>query len=161
MCTSCYLRVVAVVGAAAILAGCQQMADTGSSTAALSLGASGAEADKAPEATMGVKELKSGDEFSQQVGSGMSPALVTFYDPASVSGKLVDPVLTRMDGMFGGKVKILKVNMKEQEGLMKEHNIGQSPTFVGFMSGKEAKRLEGPQPPAAIQSMIEGLLGQK
>ena len=117
--------------------------------------------DESKAAAGGPLELKSADDFNQQVASGLTPTLVTYYSPSSAASVMVNPVVDKMAAMFAGKVKIVKVNVDEQAGLAKGNNVAQSPTFAGYVGGKELKRLVGPQPPEAIKGLIESLLAKK
>ena len=74
---------------------------------------------------------------------------------------MMNPIVDKVASAFGGKVKVVKVNVDEQAGLAKDNNVSRSPTFAGYVGGKELKRLEGPQPPEAIKGLIESLLTKK
>ena len=103
-------------------------------------------------------ELTSADEFSQQLsGSMVMPSVAYFYKPGSPSAMAMDPIMNRMATMFGGKVEVLKVDADGQAEIAQTHNIDKTPAFVGYVGGKEMKRLVGIQPPAAIQGLMQSL----
>ena len=71
---------------------------------------------------------------------------------------MIDPVLEAMAKEHAGHLKVLKVNVDEQQELARRHGAMSIPLLVGFKDGEEVERVVGALPRAQLEQRLESLL---
>ena len=94
------------------------------------------------------------DNFQSQVLDSDVPVLVDFWAAWCGPCRMVAPVLDQLADELGGKVKIAKLNVDENQGLAMEHQVQSIPTFILFKQGQVADRTVGALPKAAFEKFI-------
>ena len=84
--------------------------------------------------------------FDPLVLQGEGPIAVEFMSYGCAHCRAIEPVLQRVAEMVKGKEKIFQVNVAVEQGLAESFEIQGTPTFVMFLNGQEAGRVEGPPP---------------
>ena len=95
-------------------------------------------------------------EFQNNVSAGI--VVVDFWAPWCGPCRMIGPVLDEVIGELGGKVKLLKVNVDENQKLAEKFGIASIPTILIFKDGKEIDKKVGGQSKMQLKTFIESAL---
>src|SRR5205809_1227055 len=93
--------------------------------------------------------------FDQEVLQSEKPVIVDFWAGWCGPCRAVAPVLDKIAAERDGEVKLVKVNIDEEQGLAQRYGIASIPTMVLFKDGEPAAAAIGAQP----KGMLERSLG--
>jgi thioredoxin 1 len=93
--------------------------------------------------------------FDEEVLQSETPVIVDFWAEWCGPCHAVAPVLDRIVEERAGEVKLVKVNIDEEQGLAQRYGIASIPTMVLFKDGEPAAAAIGAQP----KGMLERSLG--
>ena len=93
--------------------------------------------------------------FDQEVLQSEKPVIVDFWAEWCGPCHAVAPVLDKIVGERDGELKLVKVNIDEEQGLAQRYGIASIPTMVLFKDGEPAAAAIGAQP----KGMLERSLG--
>ncbi|HWE19108.1 MAG TPA: tetratricopeptide repeat protein, partial [Hyphomicrobiaceae bacterium] len=71
------------------------------------------------------------------------------------------PVLEKVVRSFGGKVRLVKVNIDQNQTLANQLRIQSIPTVYAFRDGRPLDGFQGAQPESAVRAFVERLLGEE
>jgi thioredoxin 1 len=91
--------------------------------------------------------------FSNEVGSGL--VLVDFWAPWCGPCKMIAPVLEELDAEIGEKVKIVKVDVDENQETAGKFGIMSIPTLLVLKDGEVVDKVVGFQPKEALAERLE------
>ncbi len=105
-------------------------------------------------------EAVTDNTFKSEVieGSGAQPVLVDFWAAWCGPCKMVAPVLEQINNEQDGKLKVVKVDVDDNQGVAQQFGIMSIPTMVLFKGGQEVKRIVGYRPKEYILSQIQQYL---
>ncbi|MAK61761.1 MAG: thioredoxin [Ponticaulis sp.] len=84
--------------------------------------------------------------------------LVDFWAPWCGPCKQLTPVLEKVVRESGGKVKLVKINMDENQGIAGQLGVRSIPAVFGFVDGRPVDAFMGAQPEPEIRNFISKLL---
>jgi putative thioredoxin len=124
---------------------------------------SGMLGDKKPAAGGGGDLIKDGDtkSFMQDViqASRTVPVLVDFWAPWCGPCKQLGPVLEKVVRQAGGAVRLVKINIDENQALAQQLRIQSIPMVYAFRNGQPADGFAGALPESQIRAFVERLAG--
>jgi thioredoxin 1 len=92
--------------------------------------------------------------FEQEVLSSDTPVLVDFWAEWCGPCHAVAPILDKIVEERAGELKLVKVNIDEEQALAERYGIASIPTMVLFKDGEPAAAAIGAQPKTAIETQL-------
>ena len=96
--------------------------------------------------------------FEEEVKKGIS--IVDFYADWCGPCKAVSPILERLSKEFLGKVKILKLNIDENQEVASKFGIRSIPTFISFKDGVKIEIKVGGMSEAQFKAWFNSLISK-
>lgn len=93
--------------------------------------------------------------FKSEVTDSEIPVLVDFWAPWCGPCKTVAPVLEELAKEYDGKVKVVKLNVDENQSTASEFGVRSIPTLILFKAGKVLEQTIGVQPKENLKQMVE------
>ncbi|RIW37745.1 thioredoxin [Bacillus salacetis] len=90
--------------------------------------------------------------FQNEVGSGL--VLADFWAPWCGPCKMIAPVLEELDADMGDKVKIVKVDVDENQETAGNFGVMSIPTLVVLKDGEVVEKVIGFQPKEALAELL-------
>ncbi|MBA3365554.1 MAG: thioredoxin [Actinobacteria bacterium] len=92
--------------------------------------------------------------FEQEVLGSDKPVIVDFWAEWCGPCHAVAPVLDRIAEERGDEIKVVKVNIDEEQGLAQRYGIFSIPTIILFRDGQPAAQAVGAQPKQALERSL-------
>ena len=93
--------------------------------------------------------------------SRTAPVLVDFWAPWCQPCKQLTPILEKVVRSYNGKVRLVKVNIDENQAIAAQLRVQSIPTVYAFRDGRPLDGFQGAQPESAIKAFVERLLGEE
>ncbi len=137
-----------------------QSAQSAEDAPALDLGPNQAQAQVPSAATDVIKESDT-DHFVQDVieMSQQIPVIVDFWAPWCGPCKTLGPMLEKLVKRAGGLIKMVKINVDDNQGLAGQLRVQSVPTVFAFKEGRPVDAFAGALPESQIQAFIDKLIG--
>ncbi|MCZ0754819.1 thioredoxin [Anoxybacillus sp. J5B_2022] len=90
--------------------------------------------------------------FAAETSTGVT--LVDFWAPWCGPCRMIAPVLEEIDQEMGDKVKIVKVNVDENQETAGKFGVMSIPTLLVFKNGEAVDKTIGYQPKEALVSLL-------
>lgn len=99
------------------------------------------------------------DNFMAEVieGSKATPTVVQFWAPWCGPCKQLGPVLEKVVGANAGKVRMVRVNIDDNQQIAQQMRVQSVPTVYGFVDGQPVDGFAGAQPESNVKQFIEKL----
>jgi len=104
-----------------------------------------------------VQEISDAD-FKKEVEDHKGIVLIDFWAPWCGPCQMAAPILEKVSKEMGDKIKLVKMNVDENQQTASKFGIMSIPTFVFMKDGKEVERKTGVQNEEAIKGDIEKLV---
>ena len=96
--------------------------------------------------------------FQKEVISADKLVLVDLYATWCTPCKALAPVLEELADKYADKIKVVKVNVDDEESIAAKLGITSMPTGIFFKNGQTAASFVGLRSASEIEKMIEKLL---
>lgn len=87
------------------------------------------------------------------------PVVVDFWAPWCGPCKSLTPVIEKVTREAGGRVKLVKINIDENQELAMQLRIQSVPTVYAFKGGRPVDGFQGAQPESEVRAFYEKLAG--
>ncbi|MCP1145490.1 thioredoxin [Lysinibacillus endophyticus] len=91
-------------------------------------------------------------DFAQQIEKGL--VLVDFWATWCGPCKMIAPVLEELDAEMGEEVKIVKLDVDNNQATAAEYQVMSIPTLLLFKDGQQVAKTVGFQPKEALAEFI-------
>jgi len=100
------------------------------------------------------------DNFMAEVidGSAKMPIVVQFWAPWCGPCKQLGPLLEKVVAAAKGKVKMVRINIDENQQIAQQMRVQSVPTVYGFFNGQPVDGFAGAQPESALKKFIDKLV---
>jgi thioredoxin 1 len=92
--------------------------------------------------------------FEQEVLKSETPVIVDFWAEWCGPCHAVAPVLDKIVEERGDEIKLVKVNIDEEQGLSIKYGVMSIPTMILFKEGEPAAAAIGAQPKSALERSL-------
>ncbi|MBE2896158.1 thioredoxin [Pasteurellaceae bacterium TAE3-ERU1] len=93
--------------------------------------------------------------FEKDVLQSDIPVVLDFWAPWCGPCKMIAPILDEIAAELGGKVKIAKINVDENQLVAAKFGVRSIPTLVIFKEGKAVNTQVGALPKTQLTALIE------
>jgi len=98
-------------------------------------------------------------DFKKEVLEATVPVLVDFWatwcGPCQVMGPVVDTIAEENEG----KIKVLKINVDENQLTPAQYGVRGIPTLILFNKGEIVDRIVGSQPKGSVDNLLKKIIG--
>jgi thioredoxin 1 len=92
--------------------------------------------------------------WSQEVEQSQVPVMVDFWAPWCGPCRMVSPVIEKLAEKYDGKLKVVKVNVDDNQELSAKYNIMSIPTVMIFRGGKPMDSAIGAAPSEFYEKLL-------
>lgn len=96
--------------------------------------------------------------FESEVINATGPVLVDFWAPWCGPCKMIGPILEKLAGVYGDKIKIVKVDVDANKETSSKLNIRGIPTLTIFKGGKAESTKVGALSEAQLKAFIDAAI---
>ncbi len=100
-----------------------------------------------------MKQINSSD-FQKEVLDSSIPVLVDFFAEWCGPCKMQAPVLEELSKTWSDKVKIIKVDVDQNNSLAGQYGVMSIPTLIVFKNGKPENQMIGFQPKEKLEQLF-------
>lgn len=94
------------------------------------------------------------NSFQQEVLQSAEPVLVDFWASWCQPCRMVAPVVEEIATENSGKLKVLKLDVDENQNTAMQYNVSSIPTLILFKEGQPVERIVGFSPKDRLMSKI-------
>jgi thioredoxin 1 len=98
------------------------------------------------------------NNFQAEVIESEVPVLVDFWAPWCGPCRMVSPIVEEIADEKGEQLKVVKINVDENQQTAVQYNVMSIPTLILFKHGEAAKTVIGAYPKRKLESELEPAL---
>ena len=100
------------------------------------------------------------DNFMAEVidGSAKMPIVVQFWAPWCGPCKQLGPLLEKVVAAAKGKIKMVRINIDENQQIAQQMRVQSVPTVYGFFNGQPVDGFAGAQPESTLKQFVDKLV---
>ena len=96
----------------------------------------------------------SDDNFQAEVLENEQPVLVDFWAPWCGPCRVVAPVLEEIAAEQGDKLRVVKLNVDDNQRTAAQYGVMSIPTMIVFKNGQPAKTIVGAYPKKKLEAEL-------
>lgn len=100
-------------------------------------------------------------DFENQVLKANTPVLVDFWAEWCAPCRMIAPIVEELAGEYDTKLKVVKVDVDNNQGVAYKYGIMSIPTLGIFKGGEMVERLVGYMPKQQLKKKIDAVLEAK
>jgi thioredoxin 1 len=100
-------------------------------------------------------------DFEEQVIKSEVPVLVDFWAEWCGPCRMIAPIVEDLAAEYEGRLKVVKVDVDENNALAYRYGVMSIPTLGIFKGGQMVERLVGYMPKQELKKRIDPLVGSK
>ena len=93
--------------------------------------------------------------FKQEVLDSPIPVIIDFWAEWCVPCKMIEPIVEEIGKEFVGKIKVVRLNVDDNQNIAIKYGIMSIPTLMVFANGAVAEQIIGAAPKRVILSKIQ------
>jgi len=97
-------------------------------------------------------------DFQKEVLEAGKPVLVDFTAVWCGPCKMLDPIVGQLAQEWGGKVKVVKIDVDDNPDIAIQYQVMGVPTLMLFVGGQPSQRIAGYQPKDRILAKLGSLV---
>lgn len=94
-------------------------------------------------------------DFGKEVLESQAPVLVDFWATWCAPCRAIAPALEELAAQYKGKVKVVKVNIDENQDTPQRYGIRSIPTLLLFKGGKVVEQIVGAVPKTKLDAAFQ------
>ena len=91
----------------------------------------------------------------QEVEQSNVPVVVDYWAPWSVPCRMLSQEIEKLSEKYNGKIKVVKVNVDDNQQIAMQFNIMSIPTIMLFKGGKALDQMIGAAPSEYYEKMLQ------
>jgi len=107
---------------------------------------------------MSANTIKADDATFASIVADETPSLVDFWAEWCGPCKMMDRPLEELAAEKAGKLKVVKLNVDENQATAMQYGVMSIPTMIIFQNGEEKRRLVGARSKAQLESELAEFL---
>ncbi len=96
--------------------------------------------------------------FKEEVLDSPIPVLVDFWAEWCVPCKMVEPIVEEIEKEKSGKLKVVRINVDDNQNIAIQYGIMSIPTLMIFSNGKLVDQIVGAVPKRVIEAKLDKVL---
>ena len=95
--------------------------------------------------------------FEAEILQSDTPAIVDFWAEWCAPCRAIAPIIADIAAAYGGKVKVVKMNVDENQVTPARYSVRAIPTVLAFKGGVVVEQITGARPKSAFEQMATKL----
>jgi thioredoxin len=96
--------------------------------------------------------------FEQEILKSKTPVLIDFWAEWCAPCRAIAPIVKELAASYDGKLKVVKMNIDENQGTPGRYGVRAIPTVLAFKDGAVVGQITGARPKSAFEEIIQKLL---
>ncbi len=96
--------------------------------------------------------------FEEEVLKSDTPTIIDFWAEWCAPCKAIAPIVKELAASYDGKIKIVKMNIDENQSIPGKYGVRAIPTVLAFKDGTVVEQITGARPKSAFEDMASKLL---
>lgn len=96
--------------------------------------------------------------FESEILKSETPVLVDFWAEWCAPCRAIAPIVKDLAARYSGKVKVVKMNIDENQSTPGRYGVRSIPTVLAFKNGAVVGQIVGARPKSAFEEMVEKLV---
>lgn len=98
------------------------------------------------------------DNWKREVAESDVPVLVDFWAEWCAPCRQIAPVIAELAATYEGRIKVVKMNVDENQSTPARYGVRAIPTILAFRGGQVVEQITGAQRKAAFEEMAKKLI---